>query len=350
MRAKPRLGDRRATPDGGSQIFDGQEWTAPDTPAGRMAARAAAAPRFVSAAELQGKTFPPVRWVVPDLIPQGLTILAGKPKLGKSWLSLDVALSAARGGWTLGDRRCIEGDVLYAALEDGEPRLKSRMAKVCQMPAWPGRLTFCTEAPNLTSGGLDFLQGWAASATDPRLIIVDTFAKVRPTKMRDETQYEADYRAAGMLKGLADETGVAVVMVHHVRKQEADDPFDTVSGTNGLTGAADTILILRRESGGVTLCGRGRDIEEFELAVQFQKDTCRWRVLGDADELKMSNERRAVMEALRPAAEPLTIAEVAALTGHSVTATKKLLFRMFQAGELQRNQRGRYSVAGLGPG
>lgn len=78
---------------------------------------------MINAAQLQSKAFQPVRWVVPDVIPEGLTIIAGKPKLGKSWLVLDIALAAAQGGWTLGDRHCIQGDVLYAALEDGERRL-----------------------------------------------------------------------------------------------------------------------------------------------------------------------------------------------------------------------------------
>lgn len=299
---------------------------------------------FITAAELQGKAFAPVRWAVPDLIPEGLTILAGKPKLGKSWLVLDVALATAQGGWTLGDRHCIQGDVLYAALEDGERRLQERLRKVCAQATWPHALCFRTELPNLSDGGLDALRSWVVTAEDPRLIIVDTFAKVRPTKARDETQYEADYRAAGMLKRLADETGVAVVMVHHVRKMEAEDPFDTVSGTNGLTGAADTILVLKRDGGGVTLYARGRDIEERELALQFQRDACRWRVLGDAEEVHRSDERKAILDALTGAGEPMTPREVSDVTEHTYGATRKLLFSMVRDGEVQRIGRGKYGL------
>jgi len=302
------------------------------------------APRLVTAAELQRKAFEPVRWVVPGLIPEGLTIIASRPKLGKSWLMLDLCNATAIGGWTLGDRHCQAGAVLYAALEDGERRLKDRLGKICHQQAWPRGLSFVTEMPNLTAGGLEFLRGWAKSAEGPRLMVIDTFAKVRPTKGREETQYEADYHAAGILKALADELRIGIIMVHHVRKMEAEDPFDMVSGTNGLTGAADTIFVMKRESGAVTLYGRGRDIEEVELAMEFQRDICRWRVLGAATEVHSSGERKAIRDALREAGEPLKIADIAAITGHPQAATKKLLFRMYRAGELRRNQRGSYSL------
>lgn len=297
----------------------------------------------VTAAELEGKRFAAVRWVVPGLVPEGLTIVASRPKLGKSWLMLSTAAATAGGGFMF-DRHCVEGDVLYAALEDGERRLQGRMRKAHLGGPWPARLTFCTEMPNLTEGGLDFLRRWVDDAQDPRLIIIDTFAKVRPTKAREETQYEADYRAAGLLKTLADQTGVAVVMVHHVRKMEAEDPFDMVSGTNGLTGAADTIVVLKRDSGGVTLYARGRDIEEQELALEFQRDTCRWRLLGQADEVHRSEERKSILDALRSSDEPMTPSLISDVTGHANGATRKLLHHMARDGEVTRVGRGKYAL------
>jgi RecA-family ATPase len=299
---------------------------------------------LITAAELQGKIFPPVRWVVPDLIPDGLAILAGAPKLGKSWLVLDVALAVTRGGFTLGDRHCQTGAVLYAALEDGERRLQDRMGKRCGPHDWPPNLTFTVEMPNLAEGGVEFLRLWIASAPDPRLIVVDTFAKVRPAKGRDETAYDSDYRAAGILKALADETGVGIVLVHHVRKLDAEDPLETVSGTNGLTGAVDTILVLKKTAAGATLYARGRDIEEAELAVQFDRTACRWNVLGDAGEVRLSDERRAILDALRAAGEPIGATEIAEVTGHPSAATRKLLARLSLDGDIVRAKRGRYRL------
>jgi hypothetical protein len=299
---------------------------------------------MISAALLQDKAFSPIKWIVPDLLPEGLTVLAGKPKLGKSWLVLDLAVAVAQGGWTLGDRHCQAGSVLYGALEDSERRLKSRMEKVCHKAAWPAGLHFATEISALTNGGLDEIEGWIDANPDARLVIVDTFAKVRPGKTRDETQYEADYRAAGMLKRLADSRRVAVIMVHHTTKAPAEDPFDMISGTNGLAGAVDTLMVITTGAAGVTLHTRGRDVELAELAIQFDRESCRWRVLGDAGEVHRNDERKAIVDALGASSEPMTIKEVADITGHPSAATRKLLFRMAAVGHVVRTKRGVYAL------
>lgn len=303
------------------------------------------APAGVTAAALRAKTFKPISWVVPDLIPDGLTILAAKPKIGKSWLMLDVATAIARGGYVF-SRKCAEGDALYCALEDNERRLKGRMGKLLQLGGeWPARLTFWTEMEKVEEGGLDQLREWVASVTNPRLIVIDVFSKVRRAKRASEGVYDADYLAASPLKRLADETGVAVVLIHHLRKGAADDdPFDAVSGSTGLTGAADTIFVLTRGSEGVTLYGRGRDVEESENAVEFDRHSCRWSILGAAREVRISAERRAIIDALRAQSEPMSPADITDVTGSSRVATRRLLFSMAQNGEVVRVQRGKYSL------
>lgn len=308
-----------------------------------------AAPASITAAQLRSKTFKPITWVVPEIIPDGLTMLAGKPKLGKSWLMLDVAIAVSRGTYVL-DRKCAQGDVLYAALEDNERRLKGRMAKACQFGEWPDRLTFWTEMQRLEDGGLEQLRDWIASVENPSLIIIDVFTKVRRTKAAQEGLYDADYLAAIPLKRLADETRVPIVIVHHLRKMAADgDPLDMVSGSTGLTGAMDTILVLNRGPEGVTLYGRGRDIEEIEAAVAFDKQTCRWSILGDAAEVRLSAERRAIIDALRAEAEPLTPNVIANVTGHSYVNTRRLLHLMAKAGEITKAGRGKYTLPDVTP-
>lgn len=136
--------------------------------------------------------------------------------------------------------------------------------------------------------------------------------------------------------------GVAIVLVHHVRKMDADDPLDTVSGTTGLTGAADTVLVLNRTSQGVTLVGRGRDIEEIDVAVSFSRETCRWTAQGPAAEVRRSGERRAILDALQEASEPMAPADIAAATGMPSGNVCYLLFQMMKAGEVEKAGRGRY--------
>ena len=299
-------------------------------------------PDAMCARDLQTRVFPPIAWVLPGLIPDGLTMLAGKPKIGKSWLALDIAVAVARGGFVL-DQKCILGGVLMAALEDNGRRLQARMRRVCPVGEWPGGLTFWTEMEKLEEGGLDQLKQWISAAEKPRLIIIDVFAKVRRQRGDQQGIYDADYQAVTPLKKLADETGVAIVVVSHLRKMPADqDPFDAVSGSTGLTGAMDSILVLDRGSGGTTLYLRGRDVAEQELAVRFDKASCRWSLLGDASEVRMSDERRAVLDALRGETEPLSPRQIAELTGQPQGNIRRLIHSMAKDGEVTKLKRGKY--------
>ena len=301
-----------------------------------------------TAAELWDMEFPPVAWIVPDYITAGLTLLVGAPKLGKSWLALDLCNAVAQGGYTLGDRHCVQGSVLYAALEDNPRRIKDRLHKVCARK--PGdAFTVWTEMKMLDAGGLDDLRQWILKADNPRLIVIDVLNKVRASQGKSEAPYQYDYRSVTPLKDLADEFGVAIVVIHHTRKADAGDKLEKVSGTNGLTGAADTTIILDRDGEGVTLSGRGRDIAEFETAMEFQKDNCRWRVLGDAREVRVSDERKLILEALEGEETPMGPAAIASLSGLGVSNVSFLLNRMMKAGEVQKAGYGKYLHPDISP-
>lgn len=299
---------------------------------------------WVSAVDLRHKHFEPVSWIVPGIIPQGAIIFGGRPKLGKSWAVLDTGIAVAEGGVTLGVR-CEEGDVLYAALEDTERRLKSRMWTLKGDAPWPKRLNFMCELPRADEGGVELVRKWIEQADAPRLVIIDTLAKVRPGKGRDEGNYDADYRAVTAWKLLADEFNIAVVLVHHVRKLVAEDPLEMISGTNGLTGAADAILILNRSSQGCTLGGRGRDLEEFELAIKFDPQSCRWAALGNAADAFRSNERNTILQLLAESLQPLSPKDIVShIDGSSPDAIRQMLSRMVEAGEAVKAGRGLYSL------
>jgi hypothetical protein len=299
----------------------------------------------ISAADLQAMEFPPIAWVVPRYLAEGATILAGKPKLGKSWLALDMAIAVARGGYLLGDIKCSEGDVLYAALEDNRRRLQGRMRKVVGDIPWPPRLFFRTKLQRLTDGGIVEIRKWIVSVPRPRLVIIDVLASVRSAKRNQDSPYESDFAALSELKALADEFSIAILIIHHVRKMEADsDPFDAISGTTGLTGACDTALVLKGGPQGVTLYGRGRDVTEVEDAVTFDRDSCRWRLLGDASEVRRSGERSQILEALREDGGEMSPQEIARVTGSSSTAIRQMLGRMAKDGEVVKIKRGRYAL------
>ena len=297
---------------------------------------------------LKTMIFEPVKYVVPGIIVEGLTILAGKPKLGKSWLMLHAGVAVARGGFTLGEIHCIEGDVLYCALEDNQRRLQSRMTKLLGIARpWPKRMQYLCmgEMPRLNAGGLDMIRDWIKSVPEPRLIMIDTFATVRAPKKNNEPHYDADYESGKALQALASEFGVAIVIVHHLRKADADDVFDTVSGTLGLTGVVDTILILKRDSkGGFTLHGHGRDLEALEKAIVWNADACTWTLIGDAKTVRRSSERAAILEALAAATEPLAPSDIAAAAEMKAANVKVLLGKMLENGEVAKAAYGKYQL------
>ncbi len=201
--------------------------------------------------ELLARELPPVRWAIPDILPEGLTLLAGKPKLGKSWFALSVALSIAAGGFALGKQPVTQGEVLYLALEDNERRLQSRAKQLlASMTGVPSGIEFELHWPRLDRGGLKHLEEYLEAHPNVRLVVVDTWAKVSPqSQSRQRSQYEGDYEALTPLKHIADRYRVSILAVHHLRKMSADDVLDEITGSIGVTGAVDGALILKRERG-----------------------------------------------------------------------------------------------------
>lgn len=287
-------------------------------------------------AELQGLNFDAIRWVVPQYIPEGLTVFAGKPKIGKSWLMLGVALGVARGTETMG-QFVDKGDVLYCGLEDGKRRMKNRVAKILgpAITKWPANFTFRSRLAPLDAGGLDYLEAWLNQHPARRLVVIDTLGKVRGMKNIREEQYQYDYRLLGALQELATQYRVAIVVVHHVRKSDAEDVLDTVSGTTGIAGAADNIVVLGRTDKGIRLYLRGRDTEEQDKLVEFDPETAIWQVVGDYDENNpgggLQGLRRRVFDLLDGSPVPLTPAQITKRLAEQGGKIRQVLHRMVLA-------------------
>jgi hypothetical protein len=238
--------------------------------------------------------------------------------------------------------------VLYLALEDSNRRLQRRLDKLLPTfnAEWPERFKLATKWKRLHEGGADALREWCLSVERPTLIAIDTLALIRPPARSSQQAYQSDYEAMTFLHDLTREfPGLGIIVVHHDRKMEAADVFDTVSGTQGLIGAADTICVIKRNATGTTLHVRGRDVEESENAIGFDKSSCRWTILGSAAEVHRSNERGRVLAALQEAGEPMSVGEIMAaaqLSGRN--AADLLLGKMRRAGEIARAGRGLYSI------
>jgi RecA-family ATPase len=298
-----------------------------------------------TAADLQNKKFPDVSYVIPGLIPEGLTIFAGRPKIGKSWGALELAIGVAAGLSVFGGVDEVEqGDVLYCALEDNQRRLKRRLTKLLPSMGgvWPKRLTLATQWRRLDQGGVEDIKSWYSSVAKPRLTILDTLAGVRPPRDGKDI-YESDYKALWDIHRFTNDNGIASLALHHTRKMEAEDPLDTISGSLGIAGAADTCLVLARTQNGTTLYVRGRDVEEQEHAIAFSKETCRWSILGDATEIRRSTTRKSILEVLAEATTVLNPQEISAATGINRNAVDQRLYKMVKDGEAVQVGRGLYA-------
>ena len=209
----------------------------------------------IDADTLQSTAYEPVSFVVDDLLPQGLHLLAGAPKIGKSWLALWLCLCAAQGKplWTFATRPC---EVLYLCLEDSFQRIQSRLFDLTEDA--PPTLHFAVMSQQLHNGLVEQIEQFLKEHPQSRLIVIDTLQRIR-TVGNDANPYASDYRDIGVLKALADKHRIAILLVHHLRKMNDDDPMNMISGTTGLSGATDSSFVLRKSNGDRLICLKRAD-------------------------------------------------------------------------------------------
>jgi hypothetical protein len=313
---------------------------------------------MISAADLDTKVFPPLRWHVPGLVPEGLGLLVAPPKAGKSWMVAAVGLACAAGGKAFG---CIDVDsrpVLYMALEDGQRRLQDRhrMLLLGHDEKKPDNLHLIFSATPMTAPGIvaAFLLLYGDACP---LVIVDTLVKIRPRRHAADDPYQFDYQFASQLKGLLDPyPGAGLLAVHHARKAVAEDFVAEASGTHGLVGAADYIMVLRhpRLSTQGSLLVTGRDVPEGEYAVVTDQGRG-WRLDGETlgtsaahaetrqQQGKLGDRSAEVLAFVKSRGEnPTSAAEVAAATGIDVKQCSTYLGRLKGKELLDRAGRGLY--------
>lgn len=234
--------------------------------------------------ELYAHPMEPISWLAEGLLAPGLYFLGGSPKVGKSWLALQLCLAVCRGEPFLGFRTR-KSEVLYLALEDGPRRLHTRALRLTEEA--PAGLHLCGHAPMIGQGLEQQLDQMLAEHPGIRLVIIDTLQKIREATGASPS-YSIDYRDASALKAVADRNDICLLVVHHLRKQEDKDPFKQLSGTNGLNGAADGSIVLdrqKRQEGTATMSATGRDIEDMELTLDFSD--CCWSRSCSPDELQL---------------------------------------------------------------
>lgn len=331
-------------------------------------ARNLADQRIKSGAWLNAQEFPPLQWCVDGILPEGYCMIVAPPKAGKSWWVANVGLSCAQGGKALGVIPTEQRPVLYFALEDGDRRLQSRFRKLegrDHIPEQMYRVLDVRDLNELVVIAEEFQD--QVHGQLPPLIIVDTLGKVNPGRGASQSQYDADYGLGSRLQNLAKRVpGSTVLAVHHTNKGEHADFLNAVSGTQGVTGACDAVLVLSRarKSDDAVLAVTGRDIEnETEYAIT--SDGGRWALKGNslaeaeeaAQEVK-AEQAQAAVEAKYGDRSNTVLAAVNAL-GEGETVTAKdiadelgvsnndagtYLRRLADSGRIEKAGRGKFTA------
>ena len=237
----------------------------------------------ISAADLMDQPFKPTEYVVKGLLPKGLSILGGAPKIGKSWLVLDWCIHVAT-GQPLWGMEVQQGTVWYLCLEDKNDRVRQRLACITADAVNDLQISSSDHCLSTMEDGLaETIHKFLRKYQNTRLIVIDTFQMVRGHSK--EPTYGGDYADAQKLKQIADKYNIAILLVHHLRKMTDKDPVNKLSGTTGLSGAADTIFILdksgRLEDVATLVC-TGRDIQQRKLDLRFDKNSFVWNKISDS--------------------------------------------------------------------
>lgn len=224
----------------------------------------------------------PTKFCIDSLLPQGITILGGAPKIGKSWLVLDLCVRIAKGesAW---DMPTAKGTTLYLCLEDTLRRVQERLN--CITDDVPSNAFFATAAHTLAEGLCDEIRAFVKEHPDTVFVAIDTFQIVRNSGA--DTSYGNDYDEIRQMKQLADELNISLLLVHHLRKQGDSDPLNKLSGTTGIVGAVDSVFVLDKSKRGeslATLVCTGRDIEYRQLELKFSNKDFVWELKSDSRE------------------------------------------------------------------
>jgi len=240
---------------------------------------------------LMAQAFEPLRFSVEKILPHGLFILAGSPKIGKSWLSLDLCQAVATGG-KLWDFNAVQGDVLYLALEDNYSRLQSRLKQLEAEKLDISRLHMATASFGLEDGLLEQIHNFIVENPATNLIAIDTLEHIRNGDQL-KSLYSCDYRDMNRLREITNKHSLTLLLIHHTRKMFDADPLNTISGSTGLIGSVDGVFVLekaKRTGRDAKLTIANRDTEGYCFNLRFDEDKCRWDFIGNNAENESEND------------------------------------------------------------
>ena len=285
--------------------------------------------QIITSSELSRKDITPVKWIIPKLLPAGLLILAAPPKTGKSFLALDLALAVASGDRFLGHYKVKQRNALYISYEDSEARIQDRLLTITDALQIdpPENLFISTGLPRIANQNIgEFVE--IIHQKQAELIIVDTYAAGVKRNERSQNIYFDDYNSISLLRDFAKKLNVCLFIIHHTSKEKKGKGLTKVSGSYGITGAADTIWVLDENGRYFNLEIEGKDIERRNLQIDFDGDSYLWSLVGYDNAIYLTPEQKEIYQLLKTENKPMKLSEISNSLNKKQSTVNMLLRKM----------------------
>lgn len=255
----------------------------------------------ISLEEFKNTKYDPIKWLVQDIVPEGLSILGGKPKTGKTFLALNMAISIASGTKTLGGYfNTGKTGVAYFSIDENDRSMNDKIKNIkdFQNNSIPKNFKLVFSVNKISEGGYEQINEYLDRNPNIQFIVIDTLGRIRKPNRRGNA-YEMDVESIGQIHDICKNKGVSILLLHHLKKGINEDYIENLSGSMGIAGTVDTIMVLdrgRSENEG-TLKVTGRLIkEEKDLAIKFNKDLCSWEIKGNSYLYSQTKERKEIID------------------------------------------------------
>jgi len=250
---------------------------------------------------------PPMKWAVAGILPEGFICLAGRPKAMKSWTALKLVY-CVQNGLNFLDHQTVQGDAIYFGLEDSKRRIKDRVSKMGFAKLKQPQIVLGGDVPYLSFGFEECLENWIKSKENPRLVVIDTLARIKPRQSKSGTAYDQDNLLMNGIQKLAVQNNLTVLFITHLSKSSQEYSFDKIQGSVGVQGMTDAMWMLDRGDGvnsKASLKGRGRDILDFEYALNWDGVSMSYLYEGNLDIINQNENRREITKAMEDLSKEL---------------------------------------------
>ena len=250
---------------------------------------------------------PPMQWAVSGILPEGFVCMAGRPKAMKSWTALKLCYAIQNGTEFLG-HLTMQGDAIYFGLEDSKRRIQDRVKKLGFSKLNHPQMVLGGDVPYLTFGFEECLENWIKSKKNPRLVVIDTLARIKPRQSKSGTAYDQDNLLLNGIQKLAVQNNLTILFITHLSKSAQDYSFDKIQGSVGVQGMTDAMWMLDRGdsiNSKASLKGRGRDILDFEYALNWDNESMSYSFEGNLDTINQNENRREITRAMKELHEEL---------------------------------------------